>query len=186
EEVFGGGGRGPSGFSDFFETLFGGGLGRGAGRAGAGFTMRGSDVEAEITLSLEEAHRGVMRKLRLEGVERCEDCAGSGVKGGKPCPSCRGTGHVRKPQSLDVNIPAGVREGSVIRLAGQGEPGTGKAPPGDLFLRVRLEPHPLFQVLNGDDIQIELPVAPWEVVLGAKVTVPTLDSTVGMTIPSGS
>ena len=159
EEVFGGGGRGPSGFSDFFETLFGGGRGqRGgrAGRAGADFTMSGSDVEAEISLGLEEAHRGVTRRIGLG------------------------------QRSLEVKIPAGVRDGSIIRLAGQGEPGTGKAPPGDLFLHVRLEPHPLFQLRNEDDILIELPVAPWEVVLGAKVRVPTLDDAVEMTIPPDS
>jgi DnaJ-class molecular chaperone len=79
-----------------------------------------------------------------------------------------------------------MREGSVIRLAGQGEPGTGSAPAGDLYLRVHLTPHPLFALLADDDLQLELPVAPWEVALGAKVTVPTLNGSIEMTIPPGS
>jgi curved DNA-binding protein len=181
-EIFGEG-RGASGFSDFFETLFSGG--RGA-RAGAGFAMRGSDVEAEITLTLEEAHRGLTRTLTFEASERCPECGGSGIKDNQTCPTCRGRGSIRRPKSLEVNIPAGVREGSIIRLAGQGEPGSGNAQAGDLFLRVRIKPHPLFSIVGEDDIQVELPVAPWEAALGAKVNVPTLDGPVEMTIPPGA
>jgi curved DNA-binding protein len=180
-EVFGRGG-GPSGFSDFFEGLFGG---RGA-RAGAGFAMRGHDVEAEISLTLEEAHRGASRNITLQATETCPDCRGSGSKDGKTCPTCRGAGAIRRPKSLDVTIPAGVRDGSVIRLAGQGEPGTNGAKAGDLFLRVRIEPHRLFSIVGEDDVQIELPVAPWEAALGARVSVPTLEGSVDMTIPAGA
>src|SRR5262249_55240674 len=158
---------------------------RGA-RAGSGFAMRGSDVEAEIPLALEEAHHGVIRAITLEAAERCTDCGGSGMKDNQPCPTCRGAGFIRRPKSLEVNIPAGVRDGSVIRLAGQGEPGTGNAQAGDLFLRVRMKPHPLFSLVGDDDVQIELPVAPWEAALGAKVSVPTLDGPVEMTIPAGA
>jgi DnaJ-class molecular chaperone len=93
---------------------------------------------------------------------------------------------VTRPKSLDVSIPAGVRDGSVIRLAGQGEPGTGAAPPGDLLLRLRMMPHNIFSVTKEGDIQIELPVAPWETALGARVSVPTLDGSVEMTIPAGA
>jgi curved DNA-binding protein len=157
-DIFGGAGAGGStgGFSDFFEALFGG---RGA-RRGAGFAMRGSDVEAEILLPLEEAHRGGTRSITLSG--------SSG------------------PRTLDVTIPAGVRDGSVIRLTGQGMPGTGNAPAGDILLHVRLQPHSLFTVLNNGDIQLDLPVAPWEAALGARVKVPTLDGSVDMTIPPGA
>jgi len=160
-DIFGaaGAGRGATGFSDFFESLFGGRRGTRAG-PGPGFAMRGADIEAEIVLTLEEAHRGVTRSITLQSP----------------------TG----PKTLDVTIPAGVREGSVIRLAGQGMPGTGNAPAGDLLLHVRLRPHPLFTVVGESDIQIELPVAPWEAALGARVTVPTLDGSVEMTIPAGS
>ncbi len=183
-EVFGGGGA--SGFSDFFEAFFSGGRGARAGRAGAGFTMRGSDVEAEIQLTLEEAHRGVTRTITFEATERCPDCGGSGVKDNRPCPTCRGAGRVRRQKSLEVTIPPGVRDGSVIRLAGQGEPGTGNAQAGDLFLRVRLKTHPLFRLVGEDEVEVELPVAPWEAALGAKVNVPTLEGPVEMTIPAGT
>jgi curved DNA-binding protein len=153
-EMFGGN-PGASGFSDFFEGLFGNR--RGAG-ARAGFKMPGQDVEAEISLTLEEAHRGVTRGIQL----------GSTGK------------------SFEVTIPAGVRDGSVIRLAGQGEPGTNGAPAGDLYLHVRIQPHRIFAIVGTDDVQIELPVAPWEAVLGATVAVPTLDGSAEMKIPAGT
>ena len=154
-------------------------------RAGAGFRMRGQDIEAEIALPIEAAHRGMTRSLSLQATETCPDCAGTGRKDNKMCPTCRGAGVISRPKSLEVTIPAGVREGSVIRLAGQGDPGTDGGPPGDLFLHVRLEPHPLFRI-QGDDVQIELPVAPWEAALGGRVNVPTLDGPVDMAIPAGA
>ena len=157
-----------------------------AARRGAGFAMRGQDVEAEIPLTLEEAHRGVKRTITLQVTETCPDCKGSGSKDGKTCPTCRGAGAVRRPKSLEVTIPPGVRDGSVIRLAGQGEPGSSGAPAGDLFLRVRLQPHRLFNTIGENDVQIELPVAPWEAALGAKIPVPTLDGPVEMKIPAGA
>jgi DnaJ-class molecular chaperone len=122
--------------------------------------MPGQDVHATISLTVEEAHSGVVRTIKLEGADA-------------------------KVKSLEVTIPPGVRDGSVIRLAAQGDLGTDGSPAGDLYLRVSIEPHPLFQLL-GDDIQVQLPVTPWEAVLGAKVNVPTLDHMVEMTIPAGS
>ncbi|HKP88064.1 MAG TPA: DnaJ C-terminal domain-containing protein [Blastocatellia bacterium] len=174
-------GRGAGDFSDFFESIFGGSR-RGA-RAGAGFRMRGQDVEAEISLALEEAHRGATRGISLQVNEACPDCKGTGEKDGKVCPTCRGAGVVRRAKNLDVTIPQGVRDGSVIRLSGQGEPGMDGGPPGDLFLRVRITPHPLFKIVGDDDVELELPVAPWEAALGASVSVPTLDGPVDMKIP---
>jgi len=129
----------------------------------------------------------VRRTITLQVTEPCPDCGGSGTKDGKTiCPTCRGAGAIRRPKSLEVTIPAGVRDGSVIRLAGQGEPGANGAPAGDLFLAVRIQPHRLFDVVRDYDVQVELPVAPWEAALGAKVTVPTLDGPVEMTIPAGA
>jgi curved DNA-binding protein len=178
-----GGGRGGGGFSDFFETLFGGFRGP---RAGAGFAMRGADVEADLALTLNDISHGATQTLTIPAAERCISCGGTGTQDGRPCSMCNGRGVIRRPKSLSVHIPLGVREGSVIRLAGQGEPGTGNAPAGDLYLRVHLSPHPLFTLIADDDLQLELPVAPWEVALGAKVTVPTLNGSVEMTIPPGS
>ena len=178
-----GGGRGQGGFSDFFETLFGARRGR---RTGASFAMRGQDVEAAIELSLEEAHRGVTRTITLHTTTICPACHGSGEQQQQSCATCQGTGAVVRPKTLDVIIPAGVRHGSVIRLAGQGEPGTGQAPAGDLLLHVRLRTHALFHVLGEGDVEIDLPVAPWEAALGAKVRVPTIDGAVDMTVPAGA
>jgi curved DNA-binding protein len=145
-------------FSDFFEGLFGG---RGRGRRAAaggfdGFSMRGSDQEVELELSLEEAARGGKRRISLaDGRE------------------------------YEVNIPAGVRDGQRIRLAGEGGRGAGGGPSGDMFLRVRLRPHPRFRV-EGRDLYVDLPVTPWEAVVGATVEVPTLDGTTRVKVPPGS
>jgi curved DNA-binding protein len=177
-DVFGGSGD-QNGFSDFFESLFGRG---GGGRAGASFRTKGEDIEAEIALTLENSHRGVTQGITLYATETCSTCGGSGTKDGKTCPTCGGSGVIRRPKSLDVTIPVGVRNGSVIRLAGQGEPGTRGGSPGDLLLRVRLEPHPLFRIVGEDDLELDLPVAPWEAALGANVPVPTLEGTVELTI----
>jgi DnaJ-class molecular chaperone len=181
DDLFGGG-TGRGGFSDFFEALFGGARGP---RAGPGFAMRGADVEAALPLTLEDIDQGATRTLTLEAAEPCPTCGGTGSRDGRPCTVCHGTGVVHRPKSLSVHIPIGMREGSVIRLAGQGEPGTEGAPAGDLYLRVHLTPHPLFSVTD-DDLDLELPVAPWEAGLGAKVTVPTLDGSVEMSVPAGS
>ncbi len=174
-----GGSADQNGFSDFFESLFGR---RGGGGAGAPFRTRGEDIEAEIVLTLENSHRGVTRGITLNATETCPTCGGSGTKDGKTCPTCGGSGVIRRPKSLDVTIPVGVRNGSVIRLAGEGEPGTRGGSPGDLLLRVRLEPHPLFRIVGEDDLELDLPVAPWEAALGARVPVPTLEETVELTI----
>lgn len=184
DDLFGGrASAGGGGFSDFFESLFGG---RRASRAGSTYSMRGSDVEAEITLPVEDAHKGTRRSLTLQTTETCPTCQGTGIAEERPCPTCRGTGFVHRPKTIEVNIPKGAREGSVIKLGGQGEPGFGNAPAGDLFLKIRLETHPRFTVGAEGAIQLELPIAPWEAVLGAKVTVPLLDGPIEVSIPAGS
>ncbi len=174
---------GGAGGFDIFEEMFS----RTGARAGRGRrSARGSDVEAEIELSLEEAHRGVRRTLQMQVAEICQTCNGTGViQDNKVCPTCGGTGQVLKPKTIEVNIPAGVRDGSTVRLAGQGGPGMNGAQPGDLYLHIRLRPHPLFTV-RGDDLEVELPIAPWEGVLGARLEVPTIDGQVEMNVPAGS
>src|SRR5258708_3280875 len=182
---FGGMGGGGAGF-DIFEEMFSGG----AGRAGRGRQRRrrerGEDVEAQLELSLEEAHRGGRRTLQMQAAETCPTCNGTGLvgdAGDKTCPACGGSGQVLKPKTIEVNIPAGVRDGSTVRLAGQGGAGTNGTQPGDLYLRIRLRPHPVFAV-RGDGLEIELPIAPWEAVLGTKVEVPTIDGIVDLNIPA--
>jgi DnaJ-class molecular chaperone len=171
--------EGAGGF-DFFEEMFGG-AGRGRGRRSG----RGADIEAELELSLEEAHRGGRRTLEMQMAEACPTCGGTGLKDGKPCETCGGSGQVLKPKTIEVNIPPGVRDGSTIRLAGQGGTGSNGSEPGDLYLHVRLRPHPVFMV-KGDDLEVELPIAPWEAVLGARVEVPTIDGKVELKIPPGA
>jgi curved DNA-binding protein len=151
-------------FSDFFEGFFGrggggrraGGFGGFGGFGGDGFTARGGDAEAVLELSLEEAARGGSRKISL----------GDG-------------------REYDVNIPAGVRDGQRIRLPGEGSAGSGGGPSGDLFLRIRLRPHPRFRV-EGSDLHTDLPLAPWEAALGAEVQLPTLTGSTRLKVPAGS
>lgn len=160
-----------SGFSDFFETLFGGGARSqfGGGRQAGGFgpdpfggfsarQRRGRDVEAELPLSLEEVMRGGPRTVTLQMAQG--------------------------PKTLEVNVPAGIRDGAKLRLAGQGDPAPGGTP-GDLFLRVRYLPHNTFKV-DGTTLQCDVALAPWEAALGARVQVPTLEGAVEMQIPAGS
>ena len=166
---FGGGGftgADSGAFSDFFESLFGmGGHHAGPGGARRGFRARGQDQHARILIPLEDAYRGVVRTVTLQ------------------VPQTDGSG--RATRSLKVNIPKGVVQGTQIRLAGQGARGVGNGPAGDLYLKVEFQPHPLFRA-EGADIYLQLPVAPWEVALGAKVKVPTLGGTVDLSIPAGA
>jgi DnaJ-class molecular chaperone len=178
-----GGMGGGAGFDIFEEMLSGGGGGRRGRRR-----ERGEDIEAQLELSLEEAHRGGRRTLQMQAAETCRTCNGTGLvgdAGDKACPVCGGSGQVLKPKTIEVNIPAGVHDGSTVRLVGQGGAGMNGTQPGDLYLRIRLRPHPVFAV-RGDDLEIELPIAPWEAVLGTKVEVPTIDGKVDLTIPVGA
>jgi curved DNA-binding protein len=147
---------GSGGFDDIFDDLFGGRTGR-AGRGGfEGFSFRGGDQEAELELTLEEAAAGGRRQLSLaDGRE------------------------------FEVEIPPGARDGQRIRLSGQGSPGGGGGESGDLFLRVKLKPHPRFRV-QGRDLYVDLAVSPWEAALGADVSVPTLDGSARVKVPAGS
>jgi len=158
-----GDGAGPDagGFSDFFETLFGGGRRRTRPRKGA-------DVRARVVIDLETAFSGGTRRITLEQPEQAAD----------------GSIRARK-RSLDVRIPPGMTEGRQIRLAGKGDPGPGNAPAGDLYLEIHLQPHRLFEV-EGRDVHLTLPIAPWEAALGATVSVPTLGGAVDLNIPAGS
>lgn len=180
-EAFGGGDR-FGGFSDFFDSIFG------SRRGGAGFhfSTRGSDVESEVSITLEEAHHGAKRLVRIPIEEPCAACAGSGMKDGKECSVCGGTGVQTKLESFTVNIPRGVRDESVIRVPGKGGAGSAGGSRGDLYFRVRIQPDERFRLRNGNDTELALPVAPWEAVLGSTVKVPTMDGPVEMRIPPGS
>lgn len=159
---------GFSGFSDFFEQLFGAGARRRGTRARpeAGgqrwsWVMPGADHEARLALSLQELARGGPREVSLTDPE-------SGIS-----------------KTYTVTIPKGIRPGQRIRLAGQGAAGAGGAAAGDLYLLVELIPHPTLR-LEGNDLYTTLPVTPWEAALGAEITLQTLDGAVRVKVPPGS
>ena len=154
------------GFSDFFSSLFGGAspFGGGARRA----PRQGRDHHARIDIDLEEAFGGGTRTLELK----------------RPDVKADGSLDVRA-HTVRVSIPAGVTDGQLIRLAGQGERSAGGARAGDLYLEVHVRPHRLYQ-LEGRDVTLTLPIAPWEAALGATITVPTLGGPVDMQVPSGA
>jgi curved DNA-binding protein len=127
--------------------------------------MRGHDAEADLLVSLEEALNGSTRKVT---VRRGDEAGGTG-----------------RTDTYQVKIPAGVHEGQRIRLSKQGGPGRAGGPAGDLFLRVRLAQHPDFTV-DGANLRYELPLAPWEAVLGKRVEIPTLDGSVNLNIKPGT
>ncbi|HET7203356.1 MAG TPA: DnaJ C-terminal domain-containing protein [Steroidobacteraceae bacterium] len=175
-----GAGRGPherADFSDFFSELFGArspfgagmrGFEETGGRSSRGFAAAGQDHVARVELDLDDAYRGGARTIDLRTPELTPD------------------GHVTaKPRTLRVSIPAGVVEGQQIRLAGQGSPGIGGGPAGDLYLEVNFRPHAVFK-LDGRDVTVQLPVAPWEAALGETVSVPTLGGPVEMKLPAGA
>ncbi len=174
------------GFSDFFSTLFGGRPG-GAHRSSSfhDVPLRGQDVESQIELSLEEAYQGVTKTFTLSSNAICPECRGQGIVDRGFCRSCGGTGSVRQPRTLEVKIPVGVYEGSRIRLKAQGGEGVSGGPRGDLHLKVHLLPHPVFQV-KGNDVENSVVLHPEQAVLGDRVTIPTLDGPVHLTIPPNS
>ena len=159
---------GSSGFSSFFDQLFGTAPGRGTaqGRRGArgqapGWSRPGADQEARLALTLEEAAHGGDRELSLSSPT------------------------TQQMKTYVVHIPKGIRPGQRIRLAGQGERGVGGAPAGDLYLMVEILPHPTFR-LEGHDLYTTVPIAPWEAALGSEVTLPMLNGAVSFKIPPGS
>lgn len=175
-----------SGFSDFFQQFFGG-LGRNAdGRGGSGVRgMRGSDSEVELPLALRDAYSGGSRSFTLQTAVACPRCHGSGLENGKLCHDCRGSGTIPSQKTLEVKIPAGVRDGQRIRLAGQGGPGMGGDPSGDLYLLVRIAPDPVFE-RRGDDLAIDQPVSVYSLVLGGEVTVQTMTGRIDLKVPAAS
>jgi DnaJ-class molecular chaperone len=174
-------------FGDFFENIFrqGSGTRRGSGAPFEGFAIQGEDLETTVRLTLREVLTGVSRRVQLSEPIPCPTCGGTGRKRGRLCPTCGGTGSRAELRTIDVKIPAGVQDGTRVRVAGKGAPGHNGGKPGDLYLLVQIEPHAVFQ-RQGSDILVQLPVWPWEAVLGADVLVPTLTDPVRVKVPLGS
>lgn len=180
-----------SNFSDFFETLFGrNGAGSAtAGTRGAGTRndMRrrtGDDIEQPVEVTLQEAYVGGARTFNIQSTEICPTCQGTGEVSGKPCPTCSGQGMVPRNKRLQVKIPAGVDTGSKIRVAGEGQPGMGGGPRGDLYLVISVKPDALFE-RKGDDLYVDVDVELVKAMLGGVVPVPTPDGRkLMLTIPA--
>jgi molecular chaperone DnaJ len=215
----GGGGGGTAGydvggFGDILSDLFGQARGRpGAGGAVHNQPERGRDLEAEISISFEQAIAGAQVPIAVPKLDRCETCHGTGAKPGtspsvcprcqgrgveaegqglfsisspcsrcggsgviieNPCATCHGSGRTRAVKRYRVNVPAGVREGSRIRLADRGEPGRNGGPDGDLFVITHVADSPLFK-RKGDNVEVEVPLTIPEALRGAEIEVPTLN-----------
>lgn len=166
-------GRGAEGmdsaaFSEFFESLFGRAGAAEHGRRGAGGPAPGADHHAQVVIDLQDAYRGARRTISLR------------------MPVIDDSGRARfHERQIEVGIPPGVRAGQHLRLAGQGGAGHEGAAAGDLYLEVQFRPHPVFRV-DGRDVYLDLPVAPWEAALGADVMTPTPGGVVQLTVPAGS
>jgi molecular chaperone DnaJ len=208
---------------DLFGNLFSGAGGNvGSRRSSA---RRGTDLQYDLTLSFDEALKGVSTKVDVKRTEPCGTCKGSGAKPGTspttcptcngsghvtqgqgvfgfsrtcprcggsgriietPCQTCRGKGSVVKVKPLTVNIPPGVTDGGKLRFAGKGEPGSGGGPAGDLYVVTHIRPH-AYYTRDGADVLLDLPVTITEAALGAEVTVPTPDGAkVKLKIPAGT
>jgi molecular chaperone DnaJ len=215
-----------SNMGDILSNLFGRAAGgRGGGRGGGRPRgQRGGDLEAQVSISFDQAIAGAQIPLSVPMHDSCPTCRGTGAKPGttpsvcpvcegrgveitgqgmfslsqpcsrcggsgtiieSPCPTCRGAGAVRTVKRMRVNIPAGVRDGSRIRLAGRGEPGHEGGPPGDLYLVTHVASSPVFK-RHGDNFEVEVPLTIPEALRGAEVRVPTLTGTKTLRVRPGT
>jgi DnaJ-class molecular chaperone len=178
-----------SGFSDFFEVLFGrtgGGMGNTTTR-GTQENLRkrvGDNIEQPVDINLQEAYTGAIRTFNIQSTEVCPICHGTGEVGSRTCTNCSGQGMITRTKRLQVKIPAGVDTGSKIRVAGEGQPGLGGGPRGDLFLVITVKADQQFE-RKGDDLTVDIDVDLVTAILGGEVPVPLLDGRkVVLTIPA--
>jgi len=215
-----------SSMGDILSNLFGGGSGSArAGRGGRGARQqRGADLEAQVSITFDQAISGAQIPLSVPMRTTCGTCHGTGAKPGTtptvcprcegrgietqgqgmfsisqpcsrcggsgtviedPCPTCEGSGAVRTVKRMRVNVPAGVRDGGRIRLAGKGEAGPAGGPPGDLYLIVHVAPSPVF-ARKGNNLEVEVPLSIPEALRGAEVQVPTLNGAKTLRVPPGT
>lgn len=222
-----GGGFDFDDIGDIFGSFFGGGM-RSSRRSSANSPRRGQDITTNINISFMEACEGKKYDIKINRMEKCPDCNGTGgANGSKPtsCPDCHGTGtvkvsqrtpigmisstktcpkcsgkgtinsnpckkcggtaRVRTEKTINVDIPAGIDDGQILRVSGQGDSGLNGGPSGDLNVMISVRPHPLF-VRNGSDIHCEIPITYAQAVLGDEITVPTIDGKVKYNISEGT
>ncbi len=180
---------GNAGFSEFFETQFGDQFVRGFGRSGRSqhprFRQRGADVRADLTLSASDAIAGGKRRYNIPATKTCTQCGGVGFAREHVCPVCAGIGRIRHSKTIDLKIPGDIREGVSIRLKGMGEHGEHGGETGDFFIVLHIASDDVYRV-NGNDLDAEVPITPWEAVSGTKVGVRTPAGDLKVTIPPES
>ena len=216
-----------SSFEDIFDSLFGGDgfnpFGSNAWRGHRDSDTRGRNIQVTVAITLEDAVKGINKKMRIKAMspcsgcsgtglgkdsrqvecancggsgmarsqialfsiqQTCRECNGSGQKVENPCKECSGKGRIRKLREIDVDIPAGVDTDDTLRLSGQGESGIMGGQPGDLMVRIEIEPNERFR-REGDNITCELPVEFTTAVLGGKIKIPTLEGHEVFDLPKG-
>lgn len=173
-------------FSDFFNMLFGGFVSRASShRDDETHAQRGDDTEVPVPITLEESATGTKRHVALQIPIPCQRCHGTGYLRGIGCPTCDATGVVINHKTLEVSIPKGVRTGSRVRLAGQGEPGVHGGPNGDVYLTIEVKADARFEQ-QGNNLRQKVMMPVDTAVLGGEVVVPTLEGRVSMTVPPGT
>lgn len=190
--------QGGFSFEDIFGDLFGGGGKRSAGRTGFSFDRhfggapapkKGDNVNLKLAISLREAAAGTEAKLELGIPRTCSQCHGQGIMssggGVRSCPQCGGRGYTNHLENLKVKIPAGIKNGQKVRLRDKGSPGENSGPPGDLLVEVTINPDPVFTRVD-QDLNADLPVGLYDLLLGGQVEVPTLTSRAQLKVPAGT
>ena len=169
-------------FGDIFGDLFGN---LNTGFRAAGPPQRGQDIYSPIELTLEEAYRGKTRTIQLQELALCTACNGHGRVGKRTCSICHGSGKIDSLKRLEVKIPPGVKDGSKIRIAEQGQDSPSRGPKGDLYLTAKIQPHRFFE-RKGNDLYTEISLPLTVAVLGGEVEVPSLDGNLVLKIPQGT
>jgi DnaJ-class molecular chaperone len=144
----------------------------GFGRTGTQRPAKGEDREQDIELTLEESYNGTVRQLQIQSSEYCGACNGTGMRAGQRCNACLGLGVVPRQKRLEIRIPAGVDEGSKVRIAGEGAAGVGGGQRGDLYLKVHLVPHTIFE-RKGSDLHVTVSIPLYIAILGGETVVPS-------------
>jgi curved DNA-binding protein len=182
-----------TGFSEFFDQLFGPNNARGPQRQTKSKkrttprheTVDGEDLETDLYVTLEEVRDGSTRRVTLKRADRCPTCFGMGQYNAHPCEQCRGKGSIIREQSFQVKVPSGVPEGACLRVPGHGEKDWNGKTAGDLYLKIKYARHPDFQVEQGQ-LVYTVELAPWEAVLGTIIQARTFDGKVNIKVPPGA
>ncbi|MGZ8939654.1 MAG: DnaJ C-terminal domain-containing protein [Limisphaerales bacterium] len=182
------------GFSEFFGELFGR---KGEPRGGSQkkdqppkessgpIDGRGDDLETDLWVTLDEVVTGAVRTVAMKRASKCTTCFGMGQYNAHPCDTCKGAGNLVKNETCKVKVPKGIKEGAFLRVPGRGEAGIANGPAGDLYLKIHYIAHPDFHLERGQLVH-DLELAPWEAVLGASISVPTLSGPTTIKVPAGT